>query len=148
MTIIKMNYTKIPNNYLEWLSCQNLKGLDFRILLFVFRKTIGWNKESDKISISQFLDGLKASRRAIINSIERLVLCNALVRSREKGKTNTYRLVQSNALLLVQSEVLTSALGGKKLVHGSAPTKDNTKETKQKDFKQIIENGRVIYKEV
>lgn len=129
-----MNYTKIPNEFIEWLCCQNFEAIDFRVLLFVYRKTIGWNKLSDKISISQFVTGTKGSRRAIINSIERLVLSNALVKEKNIGKTNTYRLVQGNALLLVQSTVRTSAFGGKKLVQGNAPTIYNTKDTIQKVF--------------
>jgi phage replication O-like protein O len=147
--IIKImnSYTKIPNNYLEWLSNQNFDGVDFRILLFVFRKTIGWNKESDKISISQFMEGTGACRRSIINSIKKLVSYNALVREKDSGKTNTYRLVQSNALLLVQSDVPTSALGCKKLVQSNAPTIYNTKETNKIDFSNFKLIGNTMVEE-
>ena len=139
-----MNYTKIPNDYLEWLCTQNLESSDFRVILFVFRKTIGWNKESDKISISQFMVGTNCCRRAVINSVERLVSSNALVREKDRGKTNTYRLVHSKTLLLVQSEVSTSASGGKKLVQANAPTIYNTKETIQKGYKLIKKDNTMV----
>jgi len=127
-------YTKIPNNFLEWIISQDFETVDYKVLLFVFRKTIGWGKESDKISLSQFVTGTGASKRAIIYSIERLVQARTLVRTRDRGRTNTYRLVQSATLVLVQSKVTTSAIGGSKLVSSVAHTKDNTKETIQKDF--------------
>jgi phage replication O-like protein O len=133
-----ISYTKIPNDYLEWLYQQELESSDLRILLFIYRKTIGWGKESDKISISQFVTNTKIPRRTIIYSLERLVLSNALVVEKDKGRTNSYRLVQSKTLVLVQSNAQTSAIECQKLVPPIAHTIYTTKETIQKELDNIL----------
>lgn len=125
-------YTKIPNNFFKWLYSLNLTGLEFKAILFVFQKTIGWNKESDKISLSQFEVELKATRQGVIKVIKSLVNGGLLIKT--KGKINTYRLVNASSLALVNQTTLASKLDDRKLVNGGLHTKDNTKETIQKDF--------------
>lgn len=48
------NFTAIPNELLEKLISSKLTGRELRIVLFVIRKTLGWCKSKDKISLSQF----------------------------------------------------------------------------------------------
>jgi phage replication O-like protein O len=53
---IKNGYLKIANEIAEALMKTKLSANQSRIIWAIFRKTYGWNKEEDWISISQFED--------------------------------------------------------------------------------------------
>jgi len=50
-------YVKIANEILEHLYKINLTSYQMRIILFIFRKTYGYNKKEDWISVSQIVEG-------------------------------------------------------------------------------------------
>jgi len=61
------SYTKIPDYILDTLM-PILSGSEFKILIYIARKTIGWNKPRDRITHAQFLQtGVKL--RAISSAI-------------------------------------------------------------------------------
>ena len=66
------NFTKVPNAILEALIRHRLTGAQYTILLYVIRKTRGWGKTSDKISVSMIARESGYSRREIINSVRDL----------------------------------------------------------------------------
>ncbi len=144
-------FTRIANEVLEQLVKRGLLGSELSLLLFVIRKTWGWNKKEDIISLTQFELGLGVSRHTVINTIKNLVSKKMLVkrsipeRQEKAYKFNKYWkewLVQSPSL--VQNKMETSAIERLKLVKRSAHTKDNTKENK----KGINLEGTKAYKEM
>ena len=88
-------YTKISNKYLDWITSQpHLTGLDLKIVFFIFRKTISWNKLSDKISLTQFQKLTQFSRQGIINSLNKLEKRKIIMVLRYgKGRISHYKLV-------------------------------------------------------
>jgi len=54
---IENGYARIANELLMALSRPNLSAYETRALFFVLRKTYGWGKKNDRISISQIADG-------------------------------------------------------------------------------------------
>ena len=48
------NFLQVPNVVIDEL-LPDLTGAELKCYLVVIRKTKGWNKESDNISISQFM---------------------------------------------------------------------------------------------
>ena len=62
-------YTKVPNSVLD---VEGLDVYEFRLLLIILRKTLGFNKKSDGISISQFIKATGISKDKIIKSLENL----------------------------------------------------------------------------
>lgn len=70
------NYTQIPNLLLDTLM-MDLSHLELKILLFICRKTFGWHKIRDHISLSQF--------EKFVDVKSRSHLCEALDRLQEKG---------------------------------------------------------------
>jgi hypothetical protein len=42
--------------------------------MFIYRKTIGWDKEVDGISLSQFTDKINATKPSIVSALKRLQL--------------------------------------------------------------------------
>ena len=47
-----MSFTRIPNQIIDFYMGK-LTHAQFKVLIFIVRKTLGWNKKSDIISISQ-----------------------------------------------------------------------------------------------
>lgn len=83
-------FTKIPN----WLIDQVMPAVSpnaFRVIMAIYRKTIGWNCESDIISQSQFQEatGIK-SRSTLANAIEE-ALDSGFVSRETVGQSYCYR---------------------------------------------------------
>jgi len=58
-------YTKIANELLEAMSRIRIPGEACQLLLFIFRKTYGFNKKQDGIATSQIMVGTCLSRQAV-----------------------------------------------------------------------------------
>ena len=87
-----VNSFQIPNQLVDEYLDQ-LNGNELKILLVVIRKTKGWNKEYDGISISQFkqLTGIK-DERTIRKSIKKLIDLGLIEKVDNAGKFSLYRL--------------------------------------------------------
>lgn len=68
----KRGYTKIPNEIIDNLCKINLTPYETRILFYLFRKTYGWHKDTDWISLSQFSKNLGIDRRAVHKRLKSL----------------------------------------------------------------------------
>ena len=80
------NFLQVPNAVIDDL-LPDLTGAELKCYLVVIRKTKGWNKESDNISISQFMKATGLSNSAVIKACESLVQYGLLVK--ENGARNT-----------------------------------------------------------
>jgi phage replication O-like protein O len=64
----KPNYTQTPNIIFdEWLP--HMKAAELKVVLVICRKTFGWHKEVDKISLSQLQAATGLSRQGVINGV-------------------------------------------------------------------------------
>lgn len=70
---IENGYTRLSNEILEHLSHPGINGSEFRILLVVIRKTYGFRKKQDRISISQFEKFTCMNRAQAVRTIKSLV---------------------------------------------------------------------------
>lgn len=132
------NYTRIANKILDELVKVTLLGAELAICLFVIRKTYGYSKTEDQISLSQFEEGVKRSRPTITKALKNLQLVNILKLvkvgySKKAGSVwkfnkyfNTWKLVKTSEL--VKDRTSTSKEKLKKLVKTPKHTKDNTKD--------------------
>ena len=143
------NFTPIPNWLIDEVmpACSNRPNT-WRIVCAVARKTVGWQKERDKISITQFMQmtgigGRSSTVDAISDAIE-----NGFIERFEVGYTYEYRL--SNQYQNRTSDNTTSPetglvpvikqdqLGGK-TSHETGHTKESIKENKDSlDFDNIV----------
>jgi len=99
-------FTKIANEVFEELVKTALLGSEFQICFFVIRKTYGFNKKEDRISLTQFEKGTNLSRPTVVKSLKNLVSRNILKRSEsliykfnkdyESWVVNTALLVKHN----------------------------------------------------
>lgn len=102
----KNGYTRIANEILEALIRTNLSGHGFRLCLLVIRKTYGFGKKEDAISLSQMakISGLTKSRCSqIINVLEDQNIitvsdfCNGLTKKYRFNKDfDTWKTVSEN----------------------------------------------------
>jgi len=144
------NYARIVNKILEELVKVPLLGAELSICLFVIRKTWGFNKKTDKISITQFERGVCRSRPTIVKALKNLKLVNILqlvkVGSHNNESSewkfnkyyNSWRVVGldnlvSTPLLVKVSELVKDRTKPSKeklqnLVKTPKHTKDNTKD--------------------
>lgn len=78
------NYTQVPNIFLDELMSE-LTGSEFKVLIYITRRTFGFGKRSDNISLNQIANGIikkdgtvldkgtGLSKTQIINAINKLV---------------------------------------------------------------------------
>jgi phage replication O-like protein O len=135
------NYTQVPNFILdEWMA--NMTGSAFKVLMTICRKTLGWQKVSDDISLTQIerLSGL--TRPSVINAIKELEE-KELIFKDQSTRMNNYKLNISKDTLPIQNEIVNNfnqiskdtlpekAEDSKITLH----TKESIKENKQKKRK-------------
>lgn len=97
------NFTQIPNYLFDELMT-NISHAELRVLLYVMRRTYGFQKNSDRISISQLMNGIKKedgtrldygtglSNRAIITAINSLAEKKLIVTDKKHRKTTRITL--------------------------------------------------------
>lgn len=135
------------NDILMALAGAKLGGTELSIILCIIRKTWGWSKKEDWISLTQFEKYTKRSRQTIVNAINQLVKKNILVKKTIPGIKTVYgfnKNFSSWEHLLVKKTVpvqktsTTSKENCTPLVKKTRPTKDTiTKETIQKKYTSI-----------
>lgn len=137
-------YTAIANEILEKLVQTPILVSELKLVLFVIRKTYGYNKKEDIVSISQFVSGIKISRASVIRGLKSLVSAHILVKAPILDKQgNTWKLNKNwEEWLLVSTHRPVSQNNLTSIKHDAKPvsthrhTKDNTKD----NTKNIIAN--------
>ena len=84
-------YTKIANELLEAFSTLDASGSAWRVFMVVLRKTYGYHKKEDKISLSQFVDMSKLNHRSVCRGIGELVEKN-IIQVKRGGYINIYSI--------------------------------------------------------
>src|SRR5712692_6896454 len=102
------NYTLVPDELFDQ-QLPDLSGAELKVLLYVMRRTFGFKKDSDNISLSQMLSGIKTrdgrqldrgvglSKPTLLKALRELIKKGILIavrrQSREHGDESTnYRL--------------------------------------------------------
>ncbi len=84
---IENGYTRIANELLEALAKFRINGEAQQILYVIFRKTYGFSKKEDAISLSQFCDATKLERAHVCRAITKLTDLHIVLRRRSKRTT-------------------------------------------------------------
>lgn len=134
-------FTPIANEIMEKLCNLKVNATSFRVVICILRKTYGWQKKEDKISLSQ-IKKMTGLDRSVVNAIKELEELNILKITRKDGLTNLisfnkdhekWGLVQSlTSGELVQNRVGTSAKSCRELVQPIAHTKETLQKKIQK----------------
>lgn len=136
-------FTPIANEILEKVVNMPLLGAEFRIMFFIIRKTYGYHKKQDRISLTQFEQGTSLSRPTIVKAIKNLMVRNMIVKIYLPGENTGYSFVKDhekwvvNTYLLVKGKWQTSKdvlTETSKDVLTHKRKKDNTKEIAKQSF--------------
>ena len=84
------DFTRIHNAILEVLSKARLSGAEFRCIHSLLRKTYGWEKKEDRISLSQWAEGTDTKRPHVLETLNALVKKNIITRRIEGGQVPVY----------------------------------------------------------
>lgn len=136
------------NDILTALIRAKLSGLEYQLVLLVIRKTWGYKKTEDAISLSQFSTYTDKSRRQVIETIKKLVKKNILVKKTAPHKMCAYSfnkdfetwkvVVKKTALVkkTARSSEENRRLGSEENQHPTKETitKESTKEKLQESF--------------
>lgn len=79
---LENGYTRIANEILDHLVCYPFSGRELQIILFVIRKTYGYNKKTDWISLTQFENATGTERSFLCRLLKKLVARKTLVKEK------------------------------------------------------------------
>lgn len=133
-------FIKVPTDMLEAMYSARFTGGQYKAIMYIIRKTYGWNKTKDKISVTRMAAETGVSKRAMINIVNQLEELNVLkVEKTTAGKPNILSLkpVKQWTPVKYSSPVKRSSPQGVKRssplpVKHSSPTKDIYKDNIQK----------------
>lgn len=135
-------FTPIANEILEQLARVNLTSYQWRVLLVLLRKTYGWNKKEDAISLSQFVVATGIKRPHICRALKELSL-KQVVTQLGNGYITKYMFQKDfdkwkslpNRVKVVPNGVIGSPQRGNKLVPNGGHTKDIKTIIQKKDLR-------------
>lgn len=142
-------YIQLENHFFDyWLP--KLGHAEIKVFLMILRKTVGWNKPSDKFAMSQIMETTGLSKPSCVQGIKDLVKRGLITAKKTEGQTTEYSINQSTYLtsketspdqlsyltapvkLLNRTSKETLPLTGKETL----PTKDTNKKHYTKNTKQ------------
>lgn len=160
---IENGYTKIANEILDNIIRypEIMRGALFPVICVVWRKTYGWNKKEDAISISQFVEMTGYSKRTIIYALQELEAKKVLIVKRGcKGLLKDTNIIQFNKHYkewVVQNSApqVKSNRGSAKLrkkvvqnsakkVRGFAHTKETTTKEITKETSELSSHDKLL----
>lgn len=144
------NFFQCPNILVDKFF-KDLSGSELKCYLAIIRKTTGWHKKEDRISISQFMELTGLSNRSVIDACTKLESLGLIVIYKSEFGDKSFSLLNPNEITASEksSPREKSSQGGVKKVHRgsekssqvasekSSHTKDTlTKDTIQKTLLQ------------
>lgn len=111
MAITAPNYTQIPNEILD--AMDTMTPAAFKVLIAICRRTFGWHKTRDVISLSQLVETTGLSRTAVQAGIMAAIERGLLERVKVDSQSFSYHLLVASDY---QSTETTSSVSGTELV--------------------------------
>jgi phage replication O-like protein O len=102
-------YTRIANELLEALCRVPLGNSEAQVFFCIMRKTYGWSKKQDNISIDQISEATGVSRRMVIYCLQNLESKKMVTVQRRRGKglkskVNTVSIQKNHSIWVVQGK--------------------------------------------
>ncbi len=137
-------YTAIANEIMEALSAYRIPGEQVQCLLFILRKTYGFNKKWDSISNSQFVKATGLNKSSVCRALNELVNKNivdknvnsSIIRYRFNKNYKTWKVLTKKST--VDKKVNGCLQKSKRVLTKKSTTKDTlTKDTLTKDITEF-----------
>lgn len=144
-------FTKVPNKLLETITKTKLSNTESAVLLVIIRQTFGWQKESDRIAMSQFAKKIKSYKANVNRAVKNLRKRKIIFRDnhfRYKINPNYEEWALVRQLTLVRKHKFVSQITSEN-VSQATKYKRNKKINKRKELffdgeKCIIENNEIF----
>ena len=134
MPQLENGFTQIANEIMEALIKYRIPGEQMQCLLFIIRKTYGWKKKEDAISLSQFVEATGLVKPSICRAINKLKTKNIIFVNKKANKIHaTYKFNK----IYNTWKALTKKLTINKKANLPLAKKRHTKETTTKERKKI-----------
>lgn len=146
------NSFQVANELVDEL-LRDMSGAELKCYLFIVRKTRGWQKNEDAISISQMVDATGLSNRAVIDACNSLVEKGLFAQSKGVRGVKIFSIDVCNNFTSEKSSLVkkvhsTSEKSSQVTSEKSSHTKDTIKNTTQKTssvvntpLQMLIEQG-------
>ena len=136
------NFTKVPNKFLEAIASNRSFCAKTRVLAVILRKTAGWNKKSDWISLSQFESMTGILKRNVCRALEQLLDRKIILKSENKYCINSITKAwrEFSKMRTVLKYENSDSQNGEKAFSNMTPTKETlTKDSLlQKKSKSVL----------
>jgi len=148
---IENGYTKIANELMDALGGTRVPGEARQVLDVIIRKTYGFNKKSDDIALSQFVNTTGLKKPAVVRAIKKLLDMNMIRVIKKDNKTTTnysfnkhYKAWKPLSKKITLSKKTTGVIEKDK---ASLSKKIHTKETTTKETltKDIVEQFEIFW---
>jgi len=142
---LENGHTNIANEILEALWKVNLSSYETRVLIYLLRKTYGWHKKTDRISLSQFSREIGMDRRLVHRTLKELSSKGMIVvipqddrkpvsygfqKDYQKWNLSSPKMTHHKSVIPLDDSLSSPEMT--KLSSPEIPTKETTKETIQK----------------
>lgn len=120
------NFTKVPNEILEEIASSRAFCARTRVLAVIIRKTMGWNKKEDWISLSQFEGMTGIGKSNVCRTLNQLVNAKIVIKSDNKYQINSIHKAWkelSNPITVITSDK-SHYQNGQSGLSNPTPTKD------------------------
>lgn len=138
-------YTRIPNEIIEAMPL--LGNAELRVLLAIARKTLGWQKECDRISVSQLATATGLTSRNTQSALTSLLEKGLIVREPAGKQTYCYSIKPYPLGTQLDNHIPSDTMSPRDTVPYPLGTQLNDKPyplgiTQKKDLKEKKERGR------
>ena len=147
---IKNGYTRIANELLEAICRLNISGNEMRILLFIIRRTYGFNKSYAEIPLSDISEAVGIRKNHISEALKRLSANKIIELHPNKGtRPQTISIVKNYEEWAVEScTILPFPKMGTVPKNRNSTVPENGNPTVPKNRNSTVpENGNCTYKE-
>lgn len=120
------NFTKVPNEIIEAIASSRSFCARARVMAVIIRKTYGWNKKEDWISLSQFEAITGIGKSNICRTLNQLVQAKIIIKSDNKYRINSISKAWkelSNPITIITSDKA-HYQNGQSGLSNMTPTKD------------------------
>jgi len=146
----KINHTQVPNDFLDTWMCR-LSPKTSIVFLAICRKTIGWHKDTDFISVSQIMELTGLSKNGVVSSIKELEEVGLILK--ESNTIGNVSLPNTYTINFSDGVGQDMHGGGSRHDRGGGSRHDPTKEivlnkiTKEKDTRTSLIKNEELFNE-
>lgn len=136
----------LPNDLVDLGYMAKMKGATLPCYVFIVRKTRGWNKSSDTISLSQFIDGTGYKKDAVLSGLEQLIQMGIIKRTTYLNRPARYTL--TDKVVVGNNDCKTkpavgnndSTVGNNDCTQSEKTTHNNKRKTTNQKTNVVFEN--------